>query len=174
MNHTKLKNSLEVITNLSILSLTLIIIMLLLRNYLAQPLPPQLKSGLQKGSKFYRLPGVDYGASRRTLLVALSANCEVCSESLSFFEQLKELRGANATRIIGIFPENESEVRRYVDEKNLRLEVLAGIDLKAFSIAGTPTAVMVDSDAIILDFWTGIPSEEIRNQITQALSRSGT
>jgi thioredoxin-related protein len=140
--------------------------------FAAQPSPlPQV--GLQKGKEFAVVPGVNYGDSPQTLLVAINTHCVYCEGSLPFYKQLIEAnrRAGNTTRIIAIFPNPEDEARQYVQQNQLGLDTLASVDLMSLNVAATPTMILVDSHGKVLDFWVGKLSEESELQVVRAVSK---
>lgn len=75
---------------------------------------------------------------------------------------------SNKPPIIAVFPNAESDVRQYAQQNQLQLETIAGADLKALNVRGTPTMILVDKNGKVLDFWVGKLSEDEKRQVTNA------
>ena len=172
MNRTKLKSYLETGTNVAVLLAALAALWLVIGGSI-KGTRPNLYSGLRKGSLLPSVAGIDYSKSSQTLLIAMSANCEVCADSLPFYNRLREriLAHGSSISVIAVFPEAENEVKKYVQEQHLNLETFSGIDLNSLNLAGTPTMVLIDGSGKIIDFWIGKPSKDIEQEIKKKYVR---
>lgn len=170
-NSQKLKSYLEVITTVAVLLAAVAVV----KTYLFSPTQKsaaQLQSGLQKGATLEPLPGVDYGDSPQTLLIAMNTHCGFCKESIPFYNQLAELQRNNkSTRAIAIFPNSEDEVRQYVKQQQLGLNAIATVDFNKLSLAGTPTMILVDKSGKVLDFWVGKLSTDAEQQVISEMKQ---
>jgi hypothetical protein len=171
LNQAKLKSYLEVATNIAVLLVALAVLGTFAWNYFGRTPAPQLQAGFQKGQTFAQVPGVSYESAPQTLLIAMSTRCHYCTESLPFYKQLVEGQRANgqATHVVAVFPNPEAEVKQYVQQNNLDLETIAGVDFGALNISGTPTAFMVDSSGKVRDFWLGKLPQDKEQQIIKAV-----
>lgn len=172
MNQTKLKSYLEVATNIAVLLVALAVLSTFAWNYFGRSPAPQLQAGFQKGQTFAQVPGVSYNSSPQTLLIAMSTRCHYCIESLPFYKQLAAAQRTSGreTHVVTIFPNQEAEVRQYVQQNKLDLETVAGVDLEALNISGTPTAVLIDGNGKIRDFWLGKLPQDKEQQIIKAVN----
>lgn len=172
MNQSKLKSYLEVATNIAVLLVALAVLSTFAWNYFGRSPKPQLQAGFQKGQTFAQVPGVRYDRSPQTLLVAMSTRCHYCTESLPFYRQLAEAQRASGqeTHVVAVFPNQEAEVRQYIQQNKLELETVAGVDLGALNISGTPTAVLIDGSGKIRDFWLGKLPQDQEQQVLKAVS----
>src|SRR5437588_1264244 len=155
VNQAKLKSYLEVATNVAALLVALVVLGIFAWNQFTRHSIPQLQAGLQKGQDFVQVPGINFNTLSQTLIIAMSTKCHYCAESLPFYKQLAEAQRANgqATHIVAVFPNREDEVKQYVQQNKLDLETIAGVNLDALNISGTPTAVLIDSSGKVRDFW---------------------
>ena len=172
MNQTKLKSHLEVATNVAVLLVALAILSTLAWTYFGRSPAPQLQAGFQKGQTFAQVPGVTYDSSSQTLLIAMSTRCHYCTESLPFYKQLATAQrtSGRATHIVAVFPDQEAEVRQYVQQNNLDLETVAGVDFGALKLFGTPTAILLDNNGKVRDFWIGKLLQDQEQQVMKAVS----
>jgi thiol-disulfide isomerase/thioredoxin len=171
MTKAKLKNYLEVATNIAVLIVALVVLSVLAANYFSRRSTPQLHAGLQKGQTFPQVSGISYNAPSQTLLVVMSTKCHYCVESLPFYKQLAEAQRNNGrVRIVAVFPNNADEVRQFVQQNNLNLETIADVSLATLNISGTPTAILIDNSGRVSDFWIGKQPPEIEQQILKVVS----
>lgn len=172
MEHTKVKNSLELVTNIAVLLIALVVLGNFAWHYLSPKPRLRLQSGLQKGDPFPELQSIDYSNSPQTLLIAISSRCEFCSESVPFYKQVSDagLESSNSTRIVAVFPDPEDEARQYIQQKHLSMSFVARVNFKALNLVATPTVILVDNTGKILDFWIGKPSKEAEQQILKAIN----
>lgn len=166
-----MKAHLEVITNIAVLLVALLLLGNFAWVHLAKQPVPRVEGGLRKGDAFSLLPGVDYGKSSRTLVIALSSNCERCNESLPFFKQLLQtsVGRSDAARVVAIFPETREEVWRYIYEQQLTVNAIPGINYRALNLPGTPSAVLISNEGRVLNFWIGKPSKDSEKEIMDSV-----
>src|SRR5919112_1736631 len=93
----KLKDILDVTTNIMVVVFAVVAIGVLAKNYFA-PQGAETRASVQKGSSFPEIAGVDYKQSPRTLILALSADCRYCTKSAPFYNRLAEAWRENAGR----------------------------------------------------------------------------
>lgn len=173
LNQAKLKSYLEVVTNIAVLLVALAVLGTFAWNYFRRSPTPQLRAGFQMGQSFAQVPGVSYESSPQTLLIAMSTRCHYCTKSLPFYKQLIEAQRTNsqATHVVAVFPNPEAEVRQYVQQNNLNLETIAGLDFGALNISGTSTAILIDNDGKVRDFWIGKLLQDQEQQVIKAVSK---
>jgi thiol-disulfide isomerase/thioredoxin len=172
VSQAKLKNYIEMATNVAVLLVALTVLGVFALNYFSRRSTPQLQAGLQKGQVFARVAGVNYDTSSQTLLIAMSTKCHYCAESLPFYRQLAEAQRSKGqhVNVVAVFPNNEDEVRQYAQRNSLALETVAGVKLATLNISGTPTAVLIDNGGRVIDFWVGKQPPETEQQILKAVS----
>lgn len=174
MGSAKLKDRLEVATNIAVLLVAAIVLATFVRAYFGSHPTPQIQSGFQRGQTFARVPRISYDSSPQTLLIAMSTRCHYCVESLPFYKRLAEAQRANGRtiHIVAIFPDQEAEVREYVRQNKVDLETIAGVNFGALNISGTPTAVLIDGGDRVRDFWVGKLPQDKEQQIIKAVTES--
>lgn len=173
MNQAKLKNYIEVATNLAVLVLCCVVLASLAWRYFASSPRVLIQSGFQKGAEFPRLPGVDYSSSPKTLLIAMDSTCSSCSENIPFYKQLAEKQRdpINSTRVFAIFQHTDEQAKQYMLQNHLNLNSVSGVDFKALNLPVIPAVILISRDGEILDFWLGRPSKETEEQILIVLSK---
>lgn len=134
----------------------------------------KLNNGLQKGQVVAQLPSIDFAASRQTLIAVLSTKCHYCTESLPFYRRLLEeqQRAQQATRIVAVFPNPQTEVDQYKQQNQLTLEALSAVNSSTLGVTGTPTLILIDSAGHVVDFWVGKLSQAEEQQIIEAVRPS--
>jgi thioredoxin-related protein len=153
----KLRNSLDVITNIVVVVFALVAIGTLVKNYFT-PTVTRTNSALKSGDVFPEIEGADYRKVPRTLILALNVDCRYCTKSLPFYNSLANAQKENPNQftVVAAFINKEEErVRSYVEEKALSVQAIAGVDLDKLGIHSTPTLILVDSGGKVLDSWTG-------------------
>ncbi len=102
----------------------------------------------------------------------MSTRCHYCTEGLPFYKQLAEAQRTSGreTHVVAVFPNQEAEVRQYVQQNRLDLEIAADVDLGALNISGTPTVVLIDGSGRIRDFWLGKLPQDQEQQVLKAVS----
>src|SRR6185369_15949512 len=133
MDQSKLKNALEIATNIAVLIVALLLVGNFAWVHLARKSALQPESGLRRGDTFSLIPGVDYTKSPQTLIIALSARCEHCNKSIPCFKKILNANSesGNTIQITAVFPEPADEVRQYLFAQEFSVNVAVGIPLKA-------------------------------------------
>lgn len=171
MNRAKVKNFIEVASNVAVVIAALVVLISFVRGYISPTPQVKLQGGLQKGAQFPQVMGIDFSKSQRTLLVALDPNCESCVESLPFFKSLadKLYSKSNEAKMVAVFESSEEPAKRYVRESQLKADAVFGADFKALNLSAIPAIILIDNRGTIIDFWLGKPSNIIEEQIIKLL-----
>ena len=168
MNQERIKNAIAFASNVAVVVTAIVILISFARGY--RPTPRlSLQGGLRKGAAFPQLPAIDFSKSQKTLLVAMDSKCDYCNESLPFFKNLAEnIRArSNDARVIALFQSEES--KRYVEQNQLNMDVVFGVDFKALNLSAIPAIILIDNNGTILDLWFGKPSKNSEEQIIKGL-----
>lgn len=170
MNAPGAKSTLEVVTNVAILLAATAFLTALSWGFFVQQRAPSTTGGFRKGEEAAVLPNVDYAGAPKTLVVVLNTRCRFCAESVPFYNSLAA--GRAGTRVIAVFPNDEGEVREYARQQSLKLETVAGADLRTLHTESTPTMILVGRDGKILDFWIGKLSAASEALVTTVVAPS--
>lgn len=119
-------------------------------------------SGVKPGTQVI-LPGVDWRANHKTVLVVLSPQCHFCSESAPFYRRLVKVHPeAGSIQFVAVMPTPIEASQEYL--KNLKIPVshVVQADASAWGVAGTPTLLLVTQEGKVEKAWTGklTPAEE--------------
>ena len=130
LTRKKLKDILDVTTNVVVVVFAVVAIGVLVKHYFA----PDAKTSVavKKGSVFPEIVGVDYKETPRTLILALNVDCRYCTRSVPFYNSLADARQQNSgqVNIVAAFiNKDEGLVKSYADEKQLSVQAIAGVDL---------------------------------------------
>lgn len=172
MDDTKLKNYLEVTTNVAVVVVAIVVLSVFAWTFFNHYQKTQIQAGLQRGQKLDQLTVAINNNAAQTLLVAMSTTCHYCSESIPFYNQLIEIQHNtnNPTAIIAVFPNSENEAKEYIRQNKLNITtVAASIDFKSLHVTGTPTIILVDNSGKIRDFWVGKLSKDEEQQVIKAI-----
>jgi hypothetical protein len=152
----KLKDILDVTTNVVVVLFAVVAIAVLVKNYFA----PQERdiNGVRKGGIFPAIAGVDYKQAQRTLILALNVDCHYCTRSVPFYNSLAEGRRESAgdLNIVAVFVNKEAAlVKSYAEEKHLLVQAISGVALDQMGVHMTPTLILVDHTGKVLESWRG-------------------
>jgi hypothetical protein len=167
----RLKDILNVTTNVVVILFAIVAIGVLVKNYFA---PPNARTNVayKKGSVFPEIAGVDYKQTPRTLILALNVDCRYCTRSVPFYNSLaasKQENGIQVNIIAAFINKDVALVKSYADEKQLSLPAVAGVDFDKLGIHSTPTLILVDSAGKVLDSWSGELQPDGEREVFAAL-----
>jgi hypothetical protein len=171
LTRKKLKDILDVTTNVAVVLFAVVAIGVLVKNYFAsQTANPS--TAVTKGSVFPKIAGVDYKQSPRTLILALNVDCRYCTRSVAFYNSLAESRQQKTgeVNIVAAFINKDAGlVKSYAEEKKLSVQAIAGVDLDKLGVHTTPTLILVDSAGKVLDYWRGELQPDAEREVFAAL-----
>ena len=166
----RLKNILDVTTNIVVVLFAVVAIGVLVKNYFA---PQGVKTSVvKKGSVFPEIAGIDYRATPQTLILALNVDCRYCTRSVPFYNSLAAAQEENAgqVNIVAAFINKDPAlVKSYADEKQLSVNVIAGVDFDKLGVHSTPTIILLDSTGKVLESWTGELQPDGEGEVFAAL-----
>jgi len=149
------KTRLDVAVNVAILSVCVLIAVIGVKKFLLNNAAPA--ASMPKTGTHLSLSGVDWSRADRTLVMALSTQCHFCSESAGFYQRLLRAASVSKVPVVAVFPQPTAEAREYWASHGL---ALGGVDLeqaplKAISVSGTPTLIVVDRNGLVAGAWVG-------------------
>jgi hypothetical protein len=179
----------ELATNISIIIVALIGATVLVKNYLLRPsVPSEINQttsrapGLADESRAVRtssvppkapeqgttlsVPGVSWGDSNQTVLLALSNKCHFCSESAPFYQRLAhDLAKRSDVRLVAVFPQDVNASKKYLDDLGVPVAQVVQAPLDLLQVRGTPTLVIVDKNGTVTQAWVGKLDAERESQV---------
>ncbi|MET0621762.1 MAG: hypothetical protein ABW250_02170 [Pyrinomonadaceae bacterium] len=168
-----MSKKLEVAANVAILIVALLLGVVLVKRYLLPgppPGPPRAEQ-LKPGEKL-ALADVDWGRSKKTLVMVLSTNCHFCTESAPFYQRLaREQSGRGDVRLMAVLPQSVEESRKYLDTNGVAVSEVKQMSPGAVRVQGTPTLIMVDSSGAVVDSWVGkLPPDKEQEVLNRLLA----
>ena len=170
MKEARLQRYLERASSVAVILVAITVIYVNAWNFLRDRQKPPVAVGLQTGQAIAGPPTVDYHRAPQTLLIALSTKCLYCQENIPFYKKLTELQASNQTRIIAIFPDEEREVERFLQQNHLEIDTATAVNLISLGITATPALVLVDDTGKVADFWIGSLSAGQEHQVISKVS----
>ncbi len=156
-----LRKKLEVLANVAIISVSLIIGYILVKDkILNRPtannnLATSNTNNRPKIGEKVQIQNVDWGKNGQTLLVVLSKGCKFCSESAGFYQRLvKESADKTNQHVIAVFPQDVETGKNYLKELGISADVIQ-TPLDSISVRGTPTLILVDGKGMVKESWIG-------------------
>ncbi|HWF90553.1 MAG TPA: redoxin family protein [Pyrinomonadaceae bacterium] len=182
---SKLARTIEIATNLSIITVALIGATVLVKNYLLRPATPvativRPTDGTQAGPRDsgrnaptgpaagtqIAIPGVNWTDSDQTVVLALSDKCHFCTESAPFYQKLtQELAGRKNVRVVAVFPQDTNAAKQYLAGLNVPITAVAQATLDSLGVRGTPTLVIVDKSGTVQQSWVGRLTAERETEV---------
>ncbi len=172
---SKFRSVLEATTNIAVLLMAIAVSAFFLTNYYRQrqvAKAPELELGLEKGLTLPLIQGVNFADSGRTLLIVMNTQCGYCADSVQFYNRVMDaqVNAKSPVRILALFPNSGEEVRKFVDERHLKVDAVSRTDLVKLKLTGTPTLVLVDDAGRICDFWVGKLTPDNEDQVIKSVT----
>jgi hypothetical protein len=114
------------------------------------------------------VPGVQW-AGRPTLFMGLAVTCRYCAASSPFYRELAASAQGRGVRLIGVFPQSETEIQAYLASHDLKLIDARQGDFGRLGITATPTLVLTDGQGRVVRSWVGALSSAQEAEVFTAL-----
>lgn len=169
---SQLRQKIETATNVTVIVATLLVAFSFVRAYIAERHRTQAEDAPTIGSQLPSIPGYDWSAHDRTLVLALKHGCHFCENSIPFYKRLITLSQSRQVEgLAAIFPDEPQQVADEVQAGGLEgLPVFSGLALNAFSVTGTPTLILVDRRGRVLKDWVGQLTSSEEQEVIAALT----
>ena len=154
---SKFTRTIELTTNIAIIAVAILLGIVLVKNYLLSgPKPdPSAPPTVPTGTRI-SLQDVNWGAQKRTLLMALSDTCRFCTESAEFYKKLAQERAKHDdVRIIAVLPQDVSAGQAYLNKLGVAVDQVKQSPLDAVGVKATPTLILVDDKGVVTASWVG-------------------
>ena len=117
---------------------------------------------------------VDYGQdSRKTVLLVFSPRCKACEENMPNWKSIVNGVDQRSFQLAAVSLQSEG-VKEYASRHGInQIPVLAKIDPKyrvTYNLALTPQTILVAADGKVEKVWTGVLSEEDKQDVELALN----
>lgn len=167
----------ELLANVAIIVVALLLGGVLVRRYLwpgggeaaTARADPRIPAGTRA-----TLPGVDWAANGRTLLLVLSRDCRYCTESAPFYRDLAREAGGRAdVRLIAVFPQEVAEGRKYLEDLGVSVHEVRQAAPSTTGAGGTPTLILVDGGGVVKNSWVGKLAAPEESEVLSLLKGDG-
>lgn len=124
------------------------------------------------GEAVDEIPGVDFGAAARTLVMVLREECRFCRESVPFYRQLTsdiaQAEGVNV-KVVVASSDPTTQMSAYLNRNEIRTDRVANVKPGDLKVPGTPFLMLLDRHGVVLNLWRGqIPTAQ-EKEVYQAL-----
>jgi hypothetical protein len=168
-NRSTFRRGLEIALNCAVLIASLALILGVVYGYVVSSRSPQSSLAvLPKGAKL-KISGVEWSDSQRTIVLALSTHCHFCTASGDFYKRLQEVARARGVPIVAVLPQPTDEARSYLLNLGVPILVVKQAPLDSVSLSATPTLIVVNSEGVVIDSWTGQLSPEFEKEVMSKL-----
>lgn len=173
MNTFRIRSALEIISSCAALLLVAIVtsqFVLLRTNQSNQSNQAARRSqGPKKGMVIEKAKGLT--DRDRTLVVAMSSRCKFCAKSLPFIADMSHLVEQNKSdsKIVAVFPEGDPDSRSFLSRANVNIPITSGLTFTDFGVRVTPTYVLLNREARVVEVWVGQLSKPSMDSVKHAL-----
>lgn len=174
MSIDKIRSYLEIVTNVGVLSLSILLVFAILRGLNTTPQSSGSKQPAGSEQTF-RLDLPDsLKNGQPTFVLALDTRCRFCVESRTFYRRVAESNPPGSKlQIVALFPNSSQEAQRFLDEANVRLQhVIANADFRRSGISVTPTLFLLEGDGRLKKHWSGKLTFEEEVAVSRLLGTS--
>jgi hypothetical protein len=161
----------ELVANVAIIAVAILLGAVLIKSFFSrsrvQPSAPI--QAIQPGTHL-SLPGVDWKANGRTLVLALSTQCHFCTDSAPFYRRIAEQRSkAGNLRLIAVLPQPVADSQRYLKELGLTVDDVKQLPLDSLGVIGTPTLIEANNEGVVAASWRGKLTSEKEGEVLNRL-----
>ena len=116
------------------------------------------------------LPGVDWAAKPRTVVLVLSTKCRFCTDSQPFYRRLVAEAGPHRLGLVAVFPQDPAEANKYLLSMGVAVDRVVQAPPTSVGAQGTPTILFVDPKGTAERVWIGRLTPDLEAEV---LSRLG-
>lgn len=98
------------------------------------------------------MAGIDWTKQRKTLILALQANCHFCNESAPFYRRIAESTKGTDVQLIAAFPTPVESSAAHLKELGLTSLAVTQVPLTSLQTSGTPTLILANDRGEITDY----------------------
>lgn len=146
-------SKIEMIANIAIIVVATMMGVVLVQRYVLAP--NKLAAQMVPAGTAVSLPGIDWAANGRTLVVAIQEGCHFCSESAPFYQQLVKKASSNHIPVVAVLPQPIETGQKYLNDIKVPIDNIRQATLKSIGVQGTPTLLLVDNTGKIVTGWVG-------------------
>jgi hypothetical protein len=165
---------LENVGNFSVILVALIATAILVDRYFIPHERGNRRVALTRGELLH-LPGVTRNGHEHTLVIAMQAGCQFCTESGEFYKRLagNTGRGSAPVLAVAVLPNSSSESHQYLEKLGLDIQSVSDVSLSRIHVKATPTIVLIDRVGRVENIWVGKLSTKGENQIIDIIRTLG-
>ena len=159
---------LDRIANTAIIIAVVIFIIVVIRSGYLKPRPTAVNlpsSGLV--GRQISLPGVRFPAEHDSLVLAISATCHFCKDSMPFYRELTA-QAKGTLNVIAALPQPQAQAEAFVNNSGLTETKVVSVNLAEIGVYGTPTLLLVNDVGKVKAAWVGKQDEDGRRKILAA------
>lgn len=154
---SKIYQRVELTANILIIVLALLVGGTIVYKYFLYPpaaanRPARLQPTI--GSKI-NLPDVSLSGKSKALVLVLQKGCRFCTESATFYERLVREVQNKDTKLVAVLPSSKEESAAYLHGFGITNLEIKQVSLNDLQVSGTPTLILINEKAEILNFWVG-------------------
>src|SRR5438874_1081815 len=148
----KIVRKIEIAANVAIIIAACLVAVFFVRNYMTEKAGQSHTNAL--GSRF-ALKNINWEASRRNVVLALSTTCHYCNESAGFYRDLVKECQTRGVRTIAVLPQTVSEAQSYLFNEGVKVDDVRQAPLPSLEITGTPTLLLINHEGKVEHVWYG-------------------
>jgi thioredoxin-related protein len=163
-----IQKKIELFSNIAIIVVAILVSSSFLLSYFSggSSKTPQPEPGISLTGTKLPLDGIDWSKKGKTIVLALSANCRYCNESVDFYRTIADKRAdRNDIGLVGVMPQDIGDARTYFTDRNLGVDEVRSLNLSNIRVKGTPTLIVVDRDGSVVESWVGRLTPEKEEEV---------
>jgi hypothetical protein len=159
---------LETIANIAVIIAAVALLVFLGQQEWIRHNPPSMATARSLEGKAVHLPGVQFAAQSRTLVIAISTQCHFCRDSEPFYKELAE-KPASRAKLVAVLPQPQSEAEQYVHQSIGPSVQVVSAPLDSLGVTGTPTLLLIDGSGRVQKAWVGKLDGPAQQQVQSLL-----
>lgn len=168
---SRINQKVELAANILIIIVALLLVGVMAQRYFVSPsTDPNQPARLHPtvGAKI-NLPDTDWSRQPKTLIIALKAGCQFCSESAPFYKRLQVSAQNKSVKLVAVLPGKQEASMAYLSELGIANLDVKQLPLNILQVGGTPTLILANDKGEVMDFWVGKLSPEKEPEVFNRL-----
>ncbi len=109
------------------------------------------------------LPELSGAAAKPRLLMVVASTCHFCTDSMTFYRELVELKHQRwpTLELVAVSRERPAVLKSYLEKHSLKVDTAVYIPQDSgFKVTLTPTLILLDAPGRVLKIWVGKLSKD--------------
>jgi thioredoxin-related protein len=160
--------SIEKLSNIAVIVVAVVVIF----SFLRRDFGTSNKSNPAFKASSIPLASITNTPSKLNVVLGISTTCRFCEKNMGFYKELSSLQTPDKLAFYTVFPQPKEEADSFLQQKGIHPTGVISSSLSSYSIAGTPTLLLVNSVGKVEQAWVGALDSTRQAEVLQQIQQN--